>query len=454
MTLRQRNAKPFLLITLAFFGCLQSVSQFSFATEWVTPYFSGRESCARHGEITHLEMGRFIDVPVSYRDPRRGVTSLYFWTTAPLDHSKPTVLYLMGGPGGSAHGDEFAPLSEHLNFVYVDQRGIGCSKASTVALHRNPSFYSSENIAHDLEQVRIALGVDQVTLYGHSYGTVPATIYASIYPQKTRALILEGTVSQGGRDLYQSEYVRNLVQRHFDRLRPELQEKILLLSRDPRLSPAWYSKLNQFMMYLDDSFQLLDQYLEAALSGDRDASVNALSGISSRSMVPSREDEFGFSLVAFGMLGCQELGLDGGEAAFFSVFDQSRHLISDQDSSAQNRLCHELGASRRELFSAEKYPVLAPVTYFQGEYDGATALPGAIQHFEKVPKGKAQFLTLERGGHLPNQNYLKDRGQNGAEFQQKVFVRAVRGERISNHLLQEWNRSSSLKWRYQARHGW
>jgi proline iminopeptidase len=420
------------------------------ATEWLTNFTSGRETCAQHSDVTSHELGHFVDVPIDDAHPEQGLTSIYYWTKEPFDRAKPSVIYFAGGPGASSHQSEFVSFSGALNVIYFDQRGVSCSKASTFAWHRNPKFYSSENTAKDADRIRQDLGLDQIAVYGHSYGTVPATIYASFYPEHTQSLILEGTVYEGGKRLYQSDYIRGQMQKHYDGLSPELKELIQRYSQDPRLSPSWYSKLNQFMMYLDDPFSLLDRFLESTLMGTQDAADN-LQGFATRSMVPQSEEEFGFGAVPFAMLGCQELGLREKDATFFSVFDSSGHLISDGDSSPQNRLCDELQAKpSKPYYSAGRYPVQVPVTYFQGEYDGAAELPGALQHFKTVPTQHAQLLVLERGGHLPNQGLLNEK-QDLTALEQKLFISAAKGEQISGELLDQFNKASSLRWTLRAR---
>jgi pimeloyl-ACP methyl ester carboxylesterase len=48
----------------------------------------------------------------------------------------------------------------------------------------------------DLDQVRAALGYEQINLYGVSYGTRAALTYLDQYPQHVRAVILDGVVAQ------------------------------------------------------------------------------------------------------------------------------------------------------------------------------------------------------------------------------------------------------------------
>lgn len=485
---------------------------------WRNDYLSGPETCRKYANRTSDELGKFVQVPIDYSHPELGTTPIYYWLKKPFDPNQQTLVFLAGGPGASSHDGEFAGEFD-FNIVYLDQRGVSCSKPLSHELSHDPKFYSSENTAHDLELVRKDLGVDRISVYGHSYGTVPATIYASRFPSQTQALILEGTIYAANESLYQSERTRGLMQRHYDSLPKPVREKILELSRRPDVAPEWYSRVNRFMMYRQDSFRLLDYWLNNSFGGlnidagnasnsllDRRQTKDFGLGLFLEAMInckefkkgsasaffckflnqrttpnsepkpapkpaddssdadPARsvaifsdyqqsEEEFGFGLVMLAMLGCKELELGSPGATYYSVFNERGQLVSDRNPEPQNRLCRELGISPSLAYSAERYPVTVPVTYFQGEYDPATDLPGARLHFQNVPHGFAQFLVLERGGHLPNlsslQGYLD--GTQAEALQRKIFSMAVKGKPIPVDVLREFNDASPLRWNFETR---
>ncbi|MFD6155105.1 alpha/beta hydrolase [Nocardia sp. NPDC060256] len=47
------------------------------------------------------------------------------------------------------------------------------------------------SVARDVEAVRVALGVDQISTYSRSYGTMPAQAYAELFPKHLRAMLLD-----------------------------------------------------------------------------------------------------------------------------------------------------------------------------------------------------------------------------------------------------------------------
>src|SRR5690242_4149833 len=136
------------------------------------------------------------------------------------------VFYFAGGPGSAATEDAqgvgpmLAPVREHRDLVFVDQRGTGKSNPLNCQLvdPTDPqsylgSFYPIEatkkcrqeletradltlyttNIAmDDIDDIRAALGYDQITLYGGSYGTRASLVYLRRHPQHVRAAVLHG----------------------------------------------------------------------------------------------------------------------------------------------------------------------------------------------------------------------------------------------------------------------
>ena len=53
---------------------------------------------------------------------------------------------------------------------------------------------STLDTAHDLEAIRVALGEDTISYLGFSYGTLIGALYAEEYPERVRAMVLDGAV--------------------------------------------------------------------------------------------------------------------------------------------------------------------------------------------------------------------------------------------------------------------
>lgn len=108
------------------------------------------------------------------------------------------VILIHGGPGFTSDylADDMTPLAkQHALFVY-DQRGIGKS-----TLVSDSNSLSAQRYVEDLEAIRKHLRLEQLTLLGHSWGAVPAALYAMQFPQRVRRMILVGTVPARQREL-------------------------------------------------------------------------------------------------------------------------------------------------------------------------------------------------------------------------------------------------------------
>jgi len=133
-------------------------------------------------------------------------------------------LYFMAGGPGQAASEAFAPLlpafadlGEHRDLVLVDQRGTGSSNAlkckedrrtlserlatdlDTAKLRECLAGYDADTSKYltpiavdDLDAVRAALGHDRIDLYGGSYGTRAAMVYARQHPEHVGKLVLDG----------------------------------------------------------------------------------------------------------------------------------------------------------------------------------------------------------------------------------------------------------------------
>lgn len=139
----------------------------------------------------------------------------------------PDPLFLLAGGPGQGATEAFGPLLgafERLHrsrdLVMVDQRGTGSSHAlrcdlndpsaplaerlktdalseqtfrkCLAAYDADPRFYTTSIAMQDLDEVRKALGYDQIDLWGGSYGTRAALIYLREHGDRVRAAVLDG----------------------------------------------------------------------------------------------------------------------------------------------------------------------------------------------------------------------------------------------------------------------
>ena len=186
-----------------------------------------------------------LEVPTDPAEPDGATTTLALarkQSTGSRDERIGSLLVNPGGPGGS--GLEFlsnaalafpSELTDRFDLVSFDPRGVGQSdpvlclddaakdeqiagdltpdtpeEQATAAereaalrdgcVTNNPDLIthmSTADVAADLDQIRSAVGDDQLNYLGFSYGTAIGAVYASLYPDRVRAMVLDGSVSPG-----------------------------------------------------------------------------------------------------------------------------------------------------------------------------------------------------------------------------------------------------------------
>jgi len=143
---------------------------------------------------------------------------------------------LAGGPGQAGSdvllllANAFKRVRPTRDIVFIDQRGTGLSgrlecksdleedvkltdaqvdaelKRCIDATRAPFAAYTTANAANDIDAVRRALGYGKINVWGGSYGTRLAQVYARAYPDSVRALVLDGVaapdqvIPAGGRD--------------------------------------------------------------------------------------------------------------------------------------------------------------------------------------------------------------------------------------------------------------
>jgi len=134
------------------------------------------------------------------------------------------IIMIAGGPGGSPsfYRGTHKLWQAYGKLVYVHNRGRGKSEM----LDSIPDAYSPASDVLDIEAVRQDLGVDKIIVYGHSYGSMVALLYAATHPENTLALMTYGALS--GEKAFQEQNidaVKYFIRRHH----PEAWDTILTL---------------------------------------------------------------------------------------------------------------------------------------------------------------------------------------------------------------------------------
>ena len=157
-----------------------------------------------------------LTVPLDHTGQTAGTQSVAYAKLPATGARTGTLVLLSGGPGQAAiplttgFAELVEPLRASYDIVTVDQRGTGDSgaiecDAESVSecaerLGNRRAFLNTPETARDLEDLRAALGVEQLTLFGVSYGAKVASEYARRYPTRVAAAILDSPAPVDGLD--------------------------------------------------------------------------------------------------------------------------------------------------------------------------------------------------------------------------------------------------------------
>jgi proline iminopeptidase len=107
------------------------------------------------------------------------------------------VIFLHGGPCSGTKPDHrrfFNP--ENYRIVLMDQRGCGLSLPFGELEH-----HTTQDLIHDIEQLRQHMAIEQWLLFGGSWGGALALLYAQQYPDHVSGMILRGVFLARTREL-------------------------------------------------------------------------------------------------------------------------------------------------------------------------------------------------------------------------------------------------------------
>ena len=181
-----------------------------------------------------------VRVPLDYRRPTGRLIELSV-SRAPATGDRIGALFINpGGPGATS--TDFAAMlarllpkqiNERFDIVGVDPRGVGgsnpidCGGDAAKLYGVDPTietpqdraallevskdyvddctikfgdvlpFVSTRDVARDMDSVRAAMGDEQLSYLGFSYGTAIGQVYADLFPERVRSMILDGVLDLG-----------------------------------------------------------------------------------------------------------------------------------------------------------------------------------------------------------------------------------------------------------------
>lgn len=197
-----------------------------------------------------------VTVPLDYSKPSGPTIDLALVRVAATGDRQGAVLFNPGGPGGSgfdyiANGGTTVSGTlglEGFDLIGFDPRGVDrsgglrCQTDAEIDTYQflddtpdtpeeqalidesDTAFeqacvakygvslvtYSTDNTARDMDAIRAALGDDKISFLGISYGTYLGAVYATMFPNRVRAMVLDSAYEPTG-DTIEEQYTTQLV---------------------------------------------------------------------------------------------------------------------------------------------------------------------------------------------------------------------------------------------------
>ena len=258
-----------------------------------------------------------LSVPVNYADPGGRHISLaldMIPATAPKSQQQGVMLVNPGGPGGDGL-PLAAGVAQGLNpgvaasydIVGFDPRGVG---SSVPALSCDPGFFSgvrpnyvppnaaaeqvlinrakmyandceqrfgwllpymtTQDVARDMDAIRAAFGVSKINYYAFSYGTYIGQVYATLFPEHLRRMVLDSTVDPTGvwyADNVGQDYAFQGRMDAFFAWVAKYDSSYHLGSTAAQVQAEWYKARNQLLAHPVDGTIGADDFDDTFLEG-------------------------------------------------------------------------------------------------------------------------------------------------------------------------------------------
>ncbi len=258
-----------------------------------------------------------LSVPVNYAQPGGRHISLALDmvpATAPKSRQQGVLLVNPGGPGGDGlplAAETAAGLSPGVaaeyDIVGFDPRGVGSSvpslscdrnffagvrpnyipaspAAEQVLVNRAKTYaadcgqkygwllpsMTSANTARDMDAIRAAFGVSKISYFAFSYGTYMGQVYATLFPDRVRRMVLDSVVDPTGvwyADNVQQDYAFQGRMAAFFAWTAKYNGTYHLGTTGAQVQKAWYRARNQLLAHPVDRMIGADEFDDTFLQG-------------------------------------------------------------------------------------------------------------------------------------------------------------------------------------------
>ncbi|TLU65799.1 alpha/beta hydrolase [Thalassotalea litorea] len=393
------------------------------------------EGCYLPGYSQPAECG-FVEVPRKYQQPDEGRVRIHVSRVRSRSgETLPPLFVLAGGPGQAATElgrfipTAFAAIIKRRDIIFVDQRGTGkslpisCETASLATLQQttralqscrqkiNPLLgqLTTRVYVEDLESVRQYLGLDNITLWGGSYGTFSAQAYASAYPDAVDGMILDAVVSLDSQFLAEGAvYAQQALQRLVELCQentgcqhayPDWPQQLSAIINRLNETPLSHGQLQgvtgldlaQFIrtaLYSPISASRIPMAVERAYNGD----YSMIQGLAM--MAGSGASNSMYLGLTLGVL-CQEHISEQGQE--YAIAKGQKSFVKHSYFSFWQQACGTQDASLYQPFEAPE-AIEVPTLLLSGELDPVTPEQSAEQARKYLPN--STHLIIANSGHI------------------------------------------------------
>ena len=374
------------------------------------------EPCRFSGEQARCGQ---LSVPENRKTPEGRQISLRLMVLSKTGGAPPgePLFVLNGGPGTSAVDWAeslifgLADVRRSRDIVFLDQRGAGgsnrlfCQVADrSFVVPRDPErclarlnakadlrAYTTSDFIEDIESARLALGYEQISLYGLSYGTWAAYAYARRFPNRVRSLILiaPAPISMNFFDSFEEDGRRALEALVVDcRSDPACSKAFPTLGADAQkvrreLTEPFYALGLQFLQYSSATSRFIPLLVSRAAAGDREP-------------LDQKINEFRKQFIEWLSIG-PHLAVACNEDVPFGL-KQGRPGASRALRTEYERACR--GWPRVDLpagfYKASR--INSPALIITGEWDPVT--PPRLARMAAEQFSRSQVVVVPRSGHM------------------------------------------------------
>lgn len=351
-----------------------------------------------------------MDMPIDHNNKAKGTFSYKFQHVVNSENA-PTVIEIPGGPGQDGIATDLEIINKHLNYIFIDPRGLGCNFVAETTL--TDDVTTTTQHATDIINIVKNLNLTNYVIHGISYGTVVVTEISHLLNDNDfqvtlpKAFVLEGIVGKVEMD---SQYHHRFAYQ-WRRLQDKVPSLKSAFANNDALPfghslPEW-NHLARLLITVGEPHS--SRFLSVA-ANPSDFSEDAVKKTKDRlaSILKNVEENFaakGSSRI-YDLIGCRELFNVNEKISY--IVDGDMHVLNIEDLLEPGESLSDFSQScyARDLtkpFDAVNYKMAdVPTYYFHGSDDPNTAIEGGRYHYSAQNHLTTKyFIETLNAGHNP-----------------------------------------------------